>query len=271
MERRLMLQLGVVFLIAQFIGITVAANLIENDVQATLITDNPDDIENALGLFVYIMAFTAMILIVIKYVKGWLVFKGIETLAVFATAIIVFSAFIPQQAFLFAVLIVALRWVLPENILLRNISSIIAVAGAGALIGVSLGVVPVLIFVVLLSVYDLIAVFGTKHMVKMGKAITKKNLAFTIAFPTKEHQFELGTGDLVIPLMFAVSVMAGAAQSFPYPIFMIPSLMVLLGSLAGLLITLDYSSKHVGRALPALPLQAVFMIIMLGLSMLIGF
>jgi presenilin-like A22 family membrane protease len=103
----------------------------------------------------------------------------------------------------------------------------------------------------------------------MGKEMTKNNLAFTVAMPTKEHTFEMGTGDLVIPLTFAVSVMAFGFDATGV-ISLIPSAMVLFGSLIGLLWTIDYSSRNIGTALPALPPQTLCMLIMFGIAMFTG-
>ncbi|MBI5884657.1 hypothetical protein HZB89_01015, partial [archaeon] len=149
-----------------------------------------------------------------------------------------------------------------------NISSVVATAGAGALIGVSMALVPIIIFIVLLSVYDLIAVFKTKHMVKMAKHIVKQNLAFTFALPTKVHVFELGTGDLVIPLVVASSVLKFWHSGFI--VNLAAAVLVLFASLAGLVWTMEISQKKIGRPLPALPLQTVSMLLMIGLLWLAG-
>jgi presenilin-like A22 family membrane protease len=141
----------------------------------------------------------------------------------------------------------------------------LAAAGAGPLIGYNFGIIPVALFLVILAGYDIIAVFYTKHMVTLAKGITKKNLAFTFALPTKEHDFELGTGDMVIPLVFAVSVLVETTQHFSFPFALISPVIILWGSLTGLLLTIQYSSTHVGKALPALPLQTAIMFLMLGL------
>src|SRR3989344_7206413 len=170
-----------------------------------------------------------------------------------------------------ALLLVLSRILLSKNVFLRNVSSIVAAAGGGALVGASLGVVPVIVFLVLLSIYDFIAVFKTKHMVTLAKGITKKNLSFTYALPTKEHQFELGTGDMVIPLAFAASVLGATSKTIPEPYNFIPSIAILIASLAGLIITLNYASLKTGRALPALPLQTILMLIAFGLAKLAGF
>ena len=164
-----------------------------------------------------------------------------------------------------------LRVFFAKDVLLRNITSVLATAGAGALIGVSLGVLPVIVLLILLAAYDFNAVFKTKHMVSLAKNVTSKNLSFTYALPTPEHQFELGTGDLVMPLVFASSVLAVSQQTFSFPFYFVPSLVILFASYIGLAITLDYVSRKPGTALPALPPQTALMLFAFALLKLAGF
>ena len=153
MERKLWLQLGVLFLITQLLGLYVGSVLIEEEVSTPIVTDDPEDIENSIGLFLYILLFTAALLLIVVFVKGrllWLVLKGLETVAIWGTSLIVFGAFIwLELAVILALVVVILRNVFPKHMLLRNLTSILAVAGAGALIGVSLGLLPIIIFFVL--------------------------------------------------------------------------------------------------------------------------
>lgn len=283
MDRKLVAQLVGLFLVTQALGLYVGMGLIAADVHAGIVTENPEDIENSIGLFAYILVFTAVLLAAVVYLKRYiyLIFKAFESLAIFATALIVFAVFgssLPIPAWLVswlvlvaAVAVVVLRIVYAKHLWLRNFSSVIAVAGAGALIGVSLGILPVLLFLVLLAVYDFIAVFKTKHMVTLAKSLTKKNLSFTYAMPTKKHTFELGTGDMVMPLAFAVSVLSAYAPMYAFPMNLVPSVAVLGAALAGQLATIEYSSRHVGTALPALPPQVIAMIVAFGLVKLFGF
>ena len=269
MNRPLFLQLLGFFLIVQLVGLYVGYQLYLADVQPVIISDDPNDVSNSFGLLAYVFLGTIMILLAIKFLPDsvlYWVFKGIEALAVFSTALIVFFAFVPEAfAILGAVALITIRVFAPQYLIWRNISSVIATIGAGSLIGVSVGVLPVILFLVLLSVYDYIAVFKTKHMVTMAKAVAKKNLAFTFAMPTPAHQFELGTGDLVMPLVFSVAVMKQAMiAGLVWPVALIPSFAILIASFAGLWMTLDYGNKHVGKALPALPLQVALMVLMYG-------
>lgn len=268
-------KLVIIFLVAQLLGLWVGASFIHEIAigemeRPSVMTDDPDDPLNALALIGGILFFTAVLLVFMFFFKGGFLFRAMEVLVVFTASILVFASFIPSVAFLFAVYLVALKLLFPSNVLVRNVAATISVAGVGALIGVSLGVIPVLVFLILLSVYDFIAVFKTKHMVTLAKGISNKNLAFTVAIPTKEHQFELGTGDLVLPLVFAVSVMA-SNQGLGFPYFVVPALLILAASLIGLLFTIGYVKKHVGKALPALPPQAVLMILAWLLTKALGF
>ncbi len=275
MARHLFRKMVLLFTVTQLIGLGVGTVLIGeiasgNLEQPTIITDNPDDPVNALGLIAGIIFFTGFLLLFMLFFKGAKLFRLMELFVLFTASVIVFASFIPEMAFTFTIYLIALRLLFPKNVLIRNVAAVISIGGVGALIGVSLGVMPVLVFLILLSVYDFIAVFKTKHMVTLAKGITGKNLAFTVAIPTEEHQFELGTGDLVLPLVFAVSVMK-AGQHLGYPLYLVPALMVLAASLIGLLLTINYLQTRIGKALPALPPQAILMIAAWLLSKALGF
>lgn len=268
-------KLALIFVIVQVLGIAVGTTLIGDIAsgemeQPTVVTENPDDPINAIALIAGILFFTGCFLVFMKFFKGAGLFRVLEIFVLFTASLLVFGSFVPQIAFLFAIELVALRLLFSGSVFIRNISAVISVAGVGALVGVTLGVIPVLVFLILLSVYDFIAVFKTKHMVALAKGISGRNLAFTVAIPTEKHQFELGTGDLVMPLVFAVSAMK-ASQPLGFPQYAVPAILILIASLAGLLLTIAYVEKHIGKALPALPPQTALMILAWGLSKAVGF
>ncbi|MBU1930165.1 hypothetical protein KJ972_01535 [Candidatus Micrarchaeota archaeon] len=247
----------------------------------TLVNDDKQDPVNSIALLVYILVATALLLVIIKFFKTKMnvLFRVVEGIAIFFITISAFEILLypligidstlTLLTLIIALAIVILRNTMPENIWLRNLVTILLVSYIGALIGMGLGLIPIIIFIILLAIYDIIAVFKTKHMVTLAKAVTKKNLAFTFAIPTKKHQFELGTGDIAIPLALAASVMQQYSSALLFPIYFLPAILILVGSLVGLSATLEYSSRHVGKALPALPLQTAFMIILVIVLQLI--
>lgn len=262
------LLLAVFFIITQSIGIFIASTFISFNVKAQLFTEDVNDPINAIYLFFMILLMTGIILLILKFKKTNNFLWIVEALAVLSTSIIVFSAFFPRDDLIVLLLtgiIFLIRYLKKENILIKNIVSIIAISGAGAMVGISIGVVPVILFVIILAIYDLIAVFKTKHMVTLGKAVTKSNFAFTVTMPTKKHKFELGNGDLVIPLVTATSIIASGWFNNNYFV----SALVLIASFIGLVFSIHIvSTKKI--ALPALPPQVFLSILVIGIATLIG-
>ncbi|HLC79314.1 MAG TPA: presenilin family intramembrane aspartyl protease [archaeon] len=275
MNTSLMAQFIIIFLLTQTLGLIAGNYLIEEQIRAVIVNEDPESVDNSIGLFVWILISTAILIILLRYAPELIVtilLKSLESFAIFATALIVMLPLdIPSlAAYAAAIFLVATRIIFSKNLLLRNISSTVSTAGAGALIGASIGTIPIIVFLIALSIYDFIAVFKTKHMVELAKGITSKNLSFTFAIPTKEHKFELGTGDLVVPLAFSVSALA-ASRALPFPYFAVPAIAILLASLSALILTLHFASKNKGVPLPALPLQAVLMIIVFAITKIAGY
>ena len=280
MDKRLLAMLALLFLVTQTIGLGTGYFLQlyfaqQPEQKPVIVSQDPNDSANGIALIVWILFSTGLLLAALKFLKGNLLdalLKAFEALAIFGASWLVFSIVLGDPTGLFlAMALVFCKNIFSQSIMMRNIASVFATAGAGALIGTIIGIVPAIVFMALLSIYDYIAVFKTKHMVGMAKAITKKNLAFTYALPTKEHKFELGSGDLVIPLVFSVSILGESINAIAFPLVFVPSIAVLAASFAGLLLTIDFVSKRIGTAVPALPLQTAFMIIAFAIMKELGF
>ena len=50
MNKQLIIQLIIIFVLTQGIGLYAGNFMIEQDIHTTLVTDNPDDVENSIGL-----------------------------------------------------------------------------------------------------------------------------------------------------------------------------------------------------------------------------
>jgi presenilin-like A22 family membrane protease len=259
--------LAVMFVVVESIGLYIAQTLFLQGLTQTSFTGNVNDVENSLILFGIMMVMTLVTLLLMKRTKKllWLV----EGLAIFSTSIIVFSAIFPTNDVLVILLTIALiawRYTHKEDVVFRNVVSLIAIAGAGAYLGLSFGVIPVLAFICLLAIYDIIAVFYTKHMLEIGTTAVKNNFAFMVAIPTEKHTFELGNGDLVIPLVVASSVLINGNFTNNGLV----AGLVLGASFVGLMFSI-YSVSTGKKALPALPPQTLLMLIVIIVASLIGF
>ncbi len=261
-------KLAITFLLIELIGIFVAQNLYTQGYAQALFTENINDAVNGLYLFGMIIFSTIILLLVLKFKRSNKLIWAMEMLAIFSTSIIVFSSFFPNDyiiALLLSAILFGLRYSQIKNVTRRTIAASIAVMGAGAYIGISLGLIPLIIFVTILSLYDILAVFFTKHMVQIGKESTQNNFAFTIAIPTKLHNFELGNGDLVIPLAIAASILTNG----PFQHNWLISGLVLGMSFLGLGLSVQFVSQY-KKAMPALPPQTLLMLLAILLGLILG-
>lgn len=269
MDKKTLIIFTIIFFIVQVIGTIVSMGFSGLGLEATLINEDPNDVINAIALIIYILVMTGVILILIKYKKSKNIFWIFEILAVWTTTALVIGLLIGDYAMIIATILILARLKWKKNIWIKNIAALMAVVGAGALIGISLGIIPIIVFVILLSIYDLIAVFGTKHMITMAKTITKENMAFTFTFPTKKREINLGTGDLVIPLA-VIAATINSTQITGIQNTFLAGIIVAISAYIGLVMTIWWVSKKEGRALPALPPQTALMVITIIILILIG-
>jgi presenilin-like A22 family membrane protease len=222
----------------------------------------PEKVESSFMLFFYILITTAAILLTVRVWKG--ILRGLEAFVIFFSSWFVFDFLFPFGLWIFSIgfilaILLTLWKVIKPSILTQNVAAVISGAGVGSLLGASLGLLPSLVFIILLSIYDFISVFITKHMVRLAKIVTEKPTAFTIAAPhrfkkpkyiplkkrrKKVHVFQLGVGDMVVPLMFSVSLLSRFS--------ILNSIITMIGSLIALSILIIFTLKK-PRVLPALP------------------
>ena len=238
---------GVIFLLTQLIGLYTAASYSYYIKSGELepVFSNPQDAFNSIVLVFYLLIMTGVIVLVLKFKPKLIVF--LEAVAIFFASAIVFDFVfpVPFVGEILAFILVFLK-LKKKSFFYQNLAMMFAVAGAGSVIGVSLQVLPAIILLFILSVYDFIAVFVTKHMVFMAEKLGGRT-AFTAAIPCKEvnHVFQVGGGDLAMPLVLSSSLLVNLG--------LVPALSSVTGSLIGLLFLFYYVSRKPGRVMPALP------------------
>ena len=280
-----------IFLVTQALGLYIGTQYIQAIAigVAEPVVENPENIGNSFMLFFYILVGTGMMILMIKYIKFFI--RIIEAVAVLTASYITIGFLLPNYFSIFYIIfldvpiflvpamlatILTIWKIFRPSILNQNIAVISTVSGVGALLGASLGILPVLVFMIILSIYDFVSVFITKHMVYMAKALTERPTAFTAAVPhtlkgykvsksgmgKKIHVFQLGAGDILIPLLFSVSVLKTFSLT--------NSIFVIFGSAIALGLLISYVMKRPGKALPALPFVSLGGMAGLLLSFLIG-
>ena len=236
--RGVSLRLIAVFAIAQAIALFAGAQFLSQ--QVSVVKDSAS-LGNAAFLFAYVIGATLLMLVLVKYYKGNKLFMLVEYLLIFSTVELFAAMFVDELASLIiAAAVVLVRHFEPR---VRNGTLLLAVAVVGGLLGASLDLLPAAVFAGALAFYDVIAVFYSKHMVTLAKALDSRGAAFAVHLKEGKESIQLGTGDIVIPAMLSVSALriAPAAAVFG-----------LVGSLVGLVVIIVLLEKFKGYW-PALP------------------
>jgi presenilin-like A22 family membrane protease len=209
--------------------------------QGVSIVEDSKDLGSSLFVFGYILVATGIMFLVLKYYKGRNLFQAMEFLLEFSAVQIVLFLFVNEIfSFIGGLAAVGLRLWKP---VLRNGFLLFAAMVVGSLLGSSLDLLPALVLAWLLAAYDYCAVFKTKHMVKLAKQLNERGAAFAISIQQKKESVQLGTGDVVVPVMLGV-----AALKLSWTAALLSS----AGALVGLFLLLGLLERVKGYY-PALP------------------
>ena len=267
--------LVIIFIIVQIIGIIVSNYYSKTGEVKGVITSDPNDIANALFIIGEILVFTGILLLLKRYFKSGDYLFVFEFLALFAGMVVVFQVYLPYLiSIILAFVLLGIKSLLSNyinkfkkiNLWFNNFLLGIAIAGAGSIIGLSLGILPVIVFLILLSIYDIIAVFYTKHMVVLAKMFIKKKIALTFSIPSKKKIYQLGGGDIVVPLVVSSSYLFLLLKHVSFNIAIIPIIGIWIASLLGLVWTFYVLQKGKVKVMPALPPQAILILIVIIIS-----
>ena len=195
---------------------------------------------------------TLLILLIIKFSKV-LLWKLWFYFAVVLCMQIAIAAFIPAWISFILALVLGFFKVFRPNLYVHNITELFLYGGLAAIFVPILNVFYAFVLLIVLSAYDMYAVWRSKHMVKMAKFQTKSGIFAGLLLPYKAPAVRgpkkpvrtavLGGGDIGFPLIFAGTVLA--ASGF------LPALIVSLCATSALLVLLLMSQKD--KFYPAMP------------------
>jgi presenilin-like A22 family membrane protease len=181
-------------------------------------------------------------------------------------------------SFAVAAVLVYLLVKFPEWYVVDTIGFVTA-AGVTAILGISFGLLPAILLLIALAVYDAWAVYRTKHMITLADELTSQRLPILLVIPKKagysfreqkslkaqvasgeerEAMF-IGLGDLIIPGIMSVSAftflndptLLGRSLG-PVAPFMTVAVGTIIGSLVGFFVLMRYVLK--GNPQAGLPL-----------------
>ncbi len=276
-ERSLFVKEAILFGAVQALGLWATWRFLKDTGLNYLVPDVSADLHLNL-LDVFVLAAFILIFFFLAKKRGRIsevFFKAFLWVVVFSGAEIIFSLFLNSLvAFAFSLVVILLMILVPRVIIL-NLAVVLSLAGIGAIFGLSIAPMVAVWILAILSVYDIVAVYLTKHMVKMAEGMIASRAIFGFIIPAKLSGFKekltvvkpgenfmiLGSGDIVLPLILTASI---ARSSFPQAVI------VAVFSMLGLFLThLIFINQKERRPMAALPPIAALSIIGYLLSSLI--
>jgi presenilin-like A22 family membrane protease len=285
------------------VGVQIAATYLSIPVKASEVTAFGDP-ESLGSPFIYlgmVILLTGVILVLFR--TG---FKRFITwfflITVWATTSFVTLTLVEQYtdgtntvinilAFTLPFLAAFLIWKFPEWYVIDTIGFVECV-GATAIIGVSFGIIPIIIVLTIFAIYDAISVYKTKHMQTLAESVLTEKLPALFIIP-KDRNFSylnsskwtdlddiqgrqtyiIGMGDIIFPSTMVVSASAFISGPKLWGILTVPAIGAMIGSCIGLIMLHWYAARH-PRAHAGLPLLNSFTIlgfvIAYGITVLYG-
>ncbi len=285
-----------IFFATQLIGLAITSKYIHVEehidpetsiaVKEIVSEDLPYDIKRPqmeqsysyLWILLSVLIGTALLLILIKFRRIGL-WKIWFFLAVFFTMTIAFSAFMPQQIAAILALALAIIKIYKPMPIIHNLTEVFIYGGIAAVFVPIMNIFAAFMLLVLISIYDIIAVRQTKHMVTLAKFQAETNVFAGLFLPydgkgkfqtkqqgqTKEQGIMhgkddgrvavLGGGDIGFPLLFAGAVLKDLMLVNSFALGFLKSLIVPVFAAIALSYLLFKGEK--GKFYPAMPYLSI--------------
>ncbi len=287
---KITLMLILLFFLSQIVGLAITNQYIDHEKTAetgvTTWEELPYDMERPpveeSSSFIYILIAvllgTGLLMLLIKFnrINIW---KFWFFLSVVFCLTIALKPFMRQEIALAISFVLALFKIVRPNIFIHNITEVFIYGGMAAIFVPIMNLYAVFMLLLLISVYDMYAVWKSKHMVKLAKFQTSSKVFAGLSIPYKMPKKEakkkagkvvkiekiktaiLGGGDIAFPLIFAGVVMKNTnfLTSLIIPVFVSAALLILL------------TKSEKDKFYPAMPFLSLGCLAGYGFILLLGF
>ena len=263
---------------AMLVLVEIIALLLSLPMQTAGITafEDPESFTNPLIFIVILLVFTAFLLVLIRY--RWKKLIGViiavsiffTFIYIFAGITIYFLGMVPGTlgvTLALSLFSTALLYLYPEWYII-DILGILIAAGAASIFGISLNIIPVLILLGILMVYDAISVYKTRHMVTLAEGVIDIKSPILFIVPKRRGYsfmregigdldggeraaFVIGMGDMIMPSILVVSANVFLNTTRLAGVITLPALGAIIGSVIGLSLLLIVVQK--GKPQAGLP------------------
>ncbi len=179
------------------LAVEFGAILLSLPVQASGIVafQDPDSVANPVIFIAILLVFTALLLVLISYDMKKVI-TAVIGISIFLTFVYIFMALVYGSmgetdtatvvVLVLSILATLLLYKYPEWYVIDGLGILIG-AGVASIFGVSLEVIPVLILLVLLAVYDAISVYKTKHMITLAEGVIDQKTPILFVIPKRKN------------------------------------------------------------------------------------
>ena len=244
---KITLILVAIFLVSQIVGLAITGRYIDVEERTVIDEETGEEIivkdlsygelpyiERPIveesSSFLYILSAvligTMLVLVLVRFKKVniWRIWFF---LAVFLCLMVALGAFIPGVIAAVLGLVFAALKVFKPNVIIHNLTEVFVYGGLAAIFVPIMNLFAAVMLLILISIYDMYAVWKSKHMVKLAKFVASSNLFAGLAIPYKKEKGMkeapskskgvlkkgkvqvaiLGGGDIGFPLLFSGVVM----------------------------------------------------------------
>ncbi|MCW1301134.1 MAG: presenilin family intramembrane aspartyl protease [Candidatus Nanoarchaeia archaeon] len=194
------------FLIAELFGLFSNSNYFSRELPYS-ITPPEWEPEIAPFSFMVVLIFATLILLFLMRRKANFLLNAWYFLALLICSSIGLASFLPETSALGIALILTIIRLSEPDIYIHNLSEILSYSGVTAIFLPLFTPITILILLLVISVYDFIAVHKTKHMIKLFQQQKSAGILPGILARYRDEVAFLGGGDVVFVMLFS-TVMA---------------------------------------------------------------
>lgn len=195
------------FFLAQIIGLIISVHYSSISTLPLGITRpevNPET--SYVSLFFVLLVATGLALVLLHF-RLFLLWRFWFLVSLFVTLTISLNAFFSYSVALVFAIVFSLWRIFKPNPIVHNLSEIFIYGALAAIFVPLLSLFSVFVLLVLISIYDYIAVRKTTHMVKLAKSQGEAKVFAGLLIPYEKNVAMLGGGDIGFPLLFSAVVM----------------------------------------------------------------
>lgn len=173
---------------------------------------------------------TALLLFLLRFYRGRRLYRALFSFVVFLGLFKLFETVFPFEFSVMVAMLFLAGFFFISTVWTHDVIVILASAGIGSVFSLSFTEDTAFVILLILSVYDIISVFVTKHMMTLAHAMIRSQATFALFVPERIKGFAaniaqvrpgagfliLGGGDIVLPMIYLSTVARASADAALY-------------------------------------------------------